>query len=67
MKMAIVSKKALVEDSDTEINALKKAAQQAAREVIIPNPLFFYDLFRFWLVLIKSNYLPELERCYRIL
>uniref|UniRef100_A0A915Q3C1 Structural maintenance of chromosomes protein n=1 Tax=Setaria digitata TaxID=48799 RepID=A0A915Q3C1_9BILA len=33
MKMTIVSKKALVEDSDGEINVLKKAAQQAAREV----------------------------------
>ncbi|VDK74855.1 unnamed protein product [Litomosoides sigmodontis] len=33
MKMTIISKKALVEDSDAEINVLKKAAQQAAREV----------------------------------
>ncbi|MCP9258845.1 Structural maintenance of chromosomes protein 1A [Dirofilaria immitis] len=33
MKMAIVSKKALVEDSDAEISVLKKTAQQAAREV----------------------------------
>lgn len=33
--MAIISKKALVEDSDAEINVLKKAAQQAAREVIV--------------------------------
>lgn len=50
MKMTIVSKKALVEDSDAEISVVKKAAQQAAREVtfflIVFCPLYENQLRR---------------------
>lgn len=48
MKMAAIRKKAVVEDCECEISGLKKAAQQAAREV----NQFLFDFFQFIILIL---------------
>lgn len=46
--MAAIRKKAVVEDCECEISGLKKAAQQAAREV----NQFLFDFFQFIILIL---------------